>query len=253
MSFLNNLKSFGKQALGFVTGDTIGGTLARTALLGYALNRVLKSSNKANDGIQDQGVDITIDPDTNYSVPVLYGSAFVPGKIIDAHLDTSNKNMYLAVVLCEKTGNKIDGSASSITFEEAYIDNFRLGFDSDGVTVKTIYDDDGNSSNVWNGLIKVYPFNNGSTSPTTFSTESTGNSSNAYDIFPGWTATNTLDNLAFAIVKLTYNRKQKLTSVGRDIKFKMSNSMTEPGDCINDYLQNSRYGAGIDSSEIDIQ
>jgi len=253
MSFLNNLKSFGKQALGFVTGDTIGGTLARTALLGYALNRVLKSSNKANDGIQDQGVDITIDPDTNYSVPVLYGSAFVPGKIIDAHLDSSNKNMYLAVVLCEKTGNKIDGSASSITFEEAYIDNFRLGFDSDGVTVKNIYDDDGNASDVWNGLIKVYPFNNGSTSPATFSTESTGNSSNAYDIFPGWTSTNTLDNLAFAIVKLTYNKKQKLTSVGRDIKFKLSNSMTEPGDCINDYLQNSRYGAGIDSSEIDIQ
>ena len=253
MSFLDSIKSFGKKALGFATSDTIGGTLARTALLGYALNRVLKSANKGNQGIQDKGVQITIDPDTNYSVPVLYGSAFVSGKIIDAHLDSSNKNMYLAVVFCEKTGNKINGTASSITFEEAYIDNFRIGFDTDGVTVKNIYDDDNNSSNVWNGLIKIYPYNNGSTSPVSFASESTGNSSNAYDVFPGWTSTNTLDNLAFAIIKFTYNKKQKLTTVGRDIKFKLSNSMTEPGDCINDYLQNTRYGAGIDSSEIDIQ
>ena len=253
MSFLNSIKSFGKQALGFVTGDSIGGTLARTALLGYALNRVLKSSNKANDGIQDQGVEIAIDPDTNHSVPVLYGSAFVTGKIIDAYLDSSNKNMYLAVVFCEKTGNLIDGTASTISFEEAYIDNFRMGFDSDGVTVKNIYDDDNNSSNVWNGLIKIYPFNNGSNSPTSFTTESNGNGSYAYSIFPGWDSTKTLDNLAFAIIKFTYNKKQKLTTVGREIKFKLSNSMSQPGDVLNDYLQNTRYGAGNPSSEIDIQ
>jgi len=253
MSFLNSIKSFGKSALGFLGGDSIGGTLARTALLGYALNRVLKSANKGRDELQDQGTQVVIDPDTNHSVPVLYGSAFVPGKVIDAHLETGNKNLWLAVVFCEKTGNLIDGSSSTITFEEAYIDNFRLGFDTDGVTVKNIYDDDENAGDVWNGLIKVYPFNNGSTSPTTFSSESTGNTSNAYDIFPNWTSTKTLDGLAFALIRFTYNKKQKLTTVGKDIKFKLSNNMTQPGDVLNDYLQNTRYGAGVPSAEIDIQ
>lgn len=253
MSFISDIVGFGKKALGFVTGDSIGGNLARTALLGYALNRVLKSANKSNQGIQDKGTQILLDPDTEHSVPVLYGSAFVPGKIIDAHLDSSNTNLFICVALCETTGNLINGTASTISFNEVYIDGFRIGFDSDGITSKNIFDDDGNSSTVWNGLIKVYPFNNGSTSPVNFTTESTGNTSNAYDIFPGWTSTKTLDNLAFAIIKFTYNKKQKLTTIGKDIQFKLTNTMTKPGDVLNDYLQNTRYGAGVSSSEIDIQ
>lgn len=252
MSFISDIANFGKKAFGFVTGDSIGGTLARTALLGYALNRINKSANKSNKGIQDKGTQIQLDPDSNYSVPVVYGTSFVPGKIIDAHLDSSNKNLYIAVVICEKTGNLINGTASTLTFEEVYIDNFRIGFRSDGITSKYIYDDDENSSTVWDGLIKVYPFDNGSTSPATFASESTGNSANAYSVFPGWDSTKTMDNLAFAIIKFTYNKKQKLTTIGRDIKFKVTNSMSKPGDVLNDYLQNTRYGAGINSSEIDI-
>jgi hypothetical protein len=253
MSFIDSIVGFGKKAVGFLGGDSIGGSLARTALLGYALNRVLKSANKSNQGIQDKGTQVTLDPDTEHSVPVVYGSAFVNGKIIDAHLETGNKNMWIAVVLSEKTGNLIDGTPSTISFEEMYIDNFRIGFNTDGVTVKNIYDDDEQSSNVWNGLIKVYPFNNGSTSPTNFTTESTGNSSNAYDIFPNWTSSHTMDNLVFCLIRFTYNKKQKLTTVGKEIKFKLSNNMTKPGDVLNDYLQNNRYGAGIPSAEIDIQ
>src|SRR5210317_77148 len=254
MSFIDNIVGFGKKAIGFLGGDSIGGSLARTALLGYALNRVIKSANKGNDGIQDKGTQVTLDPDTQHSVPVLYGSAFVNGKVIDAHLEPGNKNMWLAVVLCEKTGNLIDGTPSVIGFEEMYIDNFRIGFDSDGVTVKNIYDDDENPSDVWNGLIKVYPFNDGSTSPTAFTTESgVGNTQNAYDIFPNWTSQHTLDKLVFCLIKFTYNKKQKLTTTGKEIKFKLSNNLTKPGDVLNDYLQNNRYGAGISSAEIDIQ
>lgn len=254
MSFIDSIASFGKKAIGFLGGDSIGGSLARTALLGYALNRVLKSANKGNDGIKDTGTEITLDPDTQYSVPVLYGSGYVNGKIIDAHLEAGNKNMWLAVVLCEKTGNLINGTPSTIAFNEVYVNNFRLGFNTDGITVKNIYDDDGNSSDVWNGLVKVYPFNNGSTSPTTFTTESGGNLSlNAYDIFPNWTSNHTMDNLVFCLLRFTYNKKQKLTTVGDNIRFKLTNSMSKPGDVLNDYLQNTRYGAGVPSGEIDIQ
>jgi len=251
MSFIDSIVTYGKKALGFVTGDSIGGTLARTALLGYALNRVLKSANKGNDQ-PDPGTEIIIDPDTEHSVPVLYGTAYVPGKITDAYLEPGNKNMWICLTLCEKTGNLINGTASAITFNEVYIDNFRLGFKSDGVTVDNIFDDNGNSSNVWSGLIKVYPFFGNSTTPTIIQGNSAQNSLNAYDLMPHWTSTDTMNDLVFCLIKFTYNKKQKLTTVGKDIKFKLSNTMTKPGDVINDYLQNTRYGAGVPSGEIEI-
>jgi hypothetical protein len=34
------------------------------------------------------------------------------------------------------------------------------------------------------------------------------------------------------------------------MRFKIQNSMTLPGDCIYDYMTNTRYGAGIDPAEI---
>jgi len=252
MSFLDSIKSVGKQALGFLGGDGIGSTLARTALLGYALNRVNKSMNKANEGLQDKGSNITIAADTEYKVPVLYGSAFVPGKIIDAQLSSDNKTMSIAVVLCERTGSLIDGTQSVISFNEIYIDGFRLGFRSDGYTVENIYDTEGNSSNVWDGLVKVYPYNNGSSNPTQFTSEATGNSTAASSIFPGWTANHTMDDLVFVVIQLTYNKKQKLTTVGQNIMVKLTNTMTKPGDCLNDYMQNTRYGAGIPATEVDV-
>ena len=253
MSFIDSVIGFGKKAVGFLGGDSIGGSLARTALLGYALNRVIKSANKGNDALRDEGSEVTVDPDTTHSIPVLYGSAYVTGKITDAILTSDNKTMYVCYTLCEKTGNLIDGTASQINFNELYIDGFRISFQTDGKTVKTIFDTDGNQSDVWNGLIEVYPYNGGSTSATTFTSESTGNSSSAYSIFPTWSSTDTMDNLVFCIIKYTYNKKQKLTSIGREVKFKLTNTMSKPGDVMNDYLQNTRYGAGVPSGEIDIQ
>ena len=254
MSFIDNIVGFGKKALGFLGGSSIGSQLARTALLGYALNRVSKSIAKANQP-EDKGVQIAIDPDPEHSVPVLYGSGYVSGKITDAHMSANNRDMWICVTLVEKTGNLIDGTPSVISFNEIYIDNLRLGFQSDGITVSDIWDDAGGTSTRWNGLIQVYPYNGGSNSPTTFTTESAGNTSAAYDVMPSWSSTDTMNDLVFCIIKFRYNseKEKRLTSIGRDIKFKLSNSMTQPGDCLNDYMQNTRYGAGIDSAEMNIQ
>jgi len=253
MSFIDSIVGFGKQAFGFLKGNSIGSSLARTALLGYALNRVSKSANKANEAVVDKGTTVTVDPDTQHSVPVLYGEAFVQGKITDAHLEANNTHLWVCFTLCEKTGNLIDGTPSAITFQEIYIDNFRIGFRDNGHTVETIWDDSNNSSTVWDGLIDVYPFNGGSTSPAQFYTETAGNSANAYDLMPNWSSTDTMNDLVFCLIRFKYNKKQKLTTIGRDIKFKLSNSMTQPGDVLNDYLTNTRYGAGIPATEINAQ
>jgi hypothetical protein len=253
MSFIDSIKSVGKQAFGFLKGNSIGSSLARTALLGYALNRLNKSANKANKDTTPQGTEVTIDPDTQYSLPVLYGSGYISGKIVDARLADNNTAMFICLALCEKTGRLISTAPSVISFEEIYFDNFRISFKSDGITSDLIYDDNGNSSSVWQNKIKVYPFNGSSTSPTSFTSESTGNTSNAYDIMPGWSSTDQMNDTIFCILRIQYDAKNKLTTIGRDIKFKLSNTMTKPGDVMYDYLTNTRYGAGIPVSEINVQ
>jgi hypothetical protein len=66
---------------------------------------------------------------------------------------------------------------------------------------------------------------------------------------PNWTANHDMTNLVFAIVKITYNKEKNVTGLG-DMKFVLENSMSEPGDCLYDYMTNTRYGAGIASTEI---
>ena len=255
MSFIDSLVGFGKKAFGFATGSSIGGQLARTALLGYALNRVTASANKANaaQAQQDQGTELTVDPDTEFSVPVLYGEAYVTGKVTDAVLAANGFDMWVCFTLCEKTGNKIDGTPSVISFKEIYVDGMRLGFATNGKTVETIWDDSGNNGAQWADLIEVYPFSGGSTSPVSFATEGSGNTSPAYNIMPGWTSSDTMTDLVFCIMKFRYSSLQnkKLTSIGREIKVRLSNTMNQPGDCLNDYMTNTRYGAGIPAAEIE--
>jgi hypothetical protein len=256
MSFIDSIVGFGKQALGFVTGKSIGSQLAKTALLGYALNRVTASANKANQQAQqDQGTELTLDPDTEFSVPVLYGEAYVTGKVTDAVLAPNGFDMWVCFTLCEKTGNLIDGTPSVISFKEVYVDGLRLGFKPDGTTVEVMWDDSGNSGTQWADLIEVYPFNGGSLSPVSFITEAVGNTLPAYNIMPGWTTADTMNDLVFCIMKFRYSSLQnkKLTSIGRDITFRLSNTMSNPGDCMNDYMTNTRYGAGISTAEISTQ
>jgi len=247
MSFIDTLGGLAKSAYGFLSGKGIANSLARTAILGYALNRTISNANKANEQ-PDPGTEVLIDPDTEYKIPVVYGSAYITGKITDAVMADNNTTMWLCLTLCEKTGKLIDDTQSVISFDEVYFNNFRLSFGSNGYSVDYIWDDSNNNSDVWANQIEVYPFNGGSTSPVYFTNETTGNTQNAYDIMPGWTSNHTMDNLVFCIVRINYNKFKKLTNIG-EMKFKLTNTMSQPGDVLWDYMTNTRYGAGI-SQEI---
>jgi hypothetical protein len=58
-----------------------------------------------------------------------------------------------------------------------------------------------------------------------------------------------MSDLVFAIIRLDYDAEKNVTGLG-NVRFKISNSMTQPGDCLYDYMTNTRYGAGIDPTEI---
>jgi hypothetical protein len=251
MSFLDSAISFGKSVFG---GADIGGTLARTAILGFALNKMAKSVNKQNQDNSQVNKDVKTReqqiPDTNNSIPVLYGSAFVRGIITDA-FQQDQKYMWYCLTLCEVTGltNLGVGAASEFTFRDIYINKGKVTFQSDGITVASTVDDDGVVNTDINGLVKIYCFKNGSTNPVVPFGYTNAGLQSAYGVMPNWTSNHTMNDLVFALVRVEYVKEKSVTSLG-EVEFKIENSMSNPGDCIYDYMTNTRYGAGIPPEEI---
>lgn len=255
MSFLDSLVSIGKGVGSFLGGSGIASQLAKTALLGIALNQVNKSVNKSNDVPREPTITETREkyiPSTDNSVPVVYGTAFTKGIITDAYLE-DKKYMWYCITICEKTGKTALGTGedSVFTFEEMFLNRGRVYFQEDGITVSRTVDIEGNENTKINGLVKIWCYNNGSNSPTTPLGSSASGIPAAMSIMPHWNSAFTMNQLVFAIVRVEYNKLNEVTSLG-EIEFKIKNTMTEPGDCIFDYMTNTRYGAGIPKEEIDL-
>ena len=248
MSFIDGIVDFGKRV---ITGKSIGSQLAKAAGLAFLLNQVNKSVNKANDVPKqpDPGVRVQLNPDTNNSIPVIYGNAFAPGIITDAALTNGNKTMWFCLTICERTGQKIDGTQSVISFKNIYWGGLKMTFASDGITCTQLSDDDGNTDTDINGLVKVYLYNNGSTNPVVPNTYTNSSLSAAYALFPNWSANHTMSNLVFAIVRVDYNKEKNVTGL-QDMTFQISNTMYQAGDVLYDYMTSTRYGAGIADGEI---
>jgi hypothetical protein len=58
-----------------------------------------------------------------------------------------------------------------------------------------------------------------------------------------------MEGLVFAVVQVDYDVSKGSTSIGT-FRFDITNSMTLPGDCMFDYMTNTRYGAGIPAEDI---
>jgi hypothetical protein len=253
MSFIDTLSKIASGTGNFLSSNSLGSQLAKTALYGLALAKVSKSIQKQQDKgqLNDQGIQVTVNPDPKNSIPVIYGTAFTSGILTDAHMMPDNLTMWFCITVSEMTGNLINGTPSTFQFNEVYYNGLRLDFRNDGFTVDRAYDDTGNSTDKMSGLIAIYPFVNGSNNPVGFTTEGSKNTANATSLFPSWTSSDQMSGLVFALVRVTYDAKQRISSVG-DFKFKINNSMKLPGDVLNDYMQNTRYGAGIPAAEINI-
>lgn len=254
MSWLDDIVDFGSTALNWFGNNGVGASLAKSALLGYGLQQVTKSINRDNQKTDtttpDKGVRLTVDPSTDNKIPVVYGSAFVGGLVTDAELSDDNTKMYYVLTLCEVTGIKLsDSQASQISFSEIYYNDGLVTFQSDGITVASITDRAGTVNTDYAGLIKIKCYS-GSTTAVAPSGYVLSAANYAYDAMPSWIAgQQTMSDLVYVIVELTYSKEKNVTSLGQ-MQFKLQNSMTMPGDCLYDMLTNTRYGAGIDPSQV---
>jgi hypothetical protein len=243
--------SFWSQAWSWATGSSISSTIAKTALLGYGVKLLSDNINESSQGKNatvDQGVRLQLAPDTENKIPVLYGTAYFAGDITDANLSADYKTMTYCLTLAETTGSKLSGSSSSYQFNDVYLNNNRVVFNSDGVTVDYTVDRAGNQDVSFRNLVKIYFYaNNSGIQPQGYSSTTPASSA----VMPGWTSlTHPMTGLVYAIVQVTYNRDKGITGLPNCV-FQVTNSMTLPGDVLYDYMSSTRYGAAIVTNDID--
>ena len=261
MSWFDDVVDVGKSLLGgaanLLTGGGIGGSLAKAALLGLALNKMTGSITKDNSTPTrpatadiDLGVRLQVNPSTQDKIPLLYGSATFGGIITDAVLSADNKTMFYVFTLAERTGTLIStGAASTYVFNDVYLNDSRVIFQSDGITVDYVIDREGNQDISLRGLVKVYCYAGDSESPVVPEYYTNASLEDAYDVMPNWTPNHMMEDLLFGIVRIDYAQDKGITRVPTT-KFTITNSMSLPGDCLYDFMTNTRYGAGIAATDI---
>jgi|694.fasta_scaffold30574_5 hypothetical protein len=205
----------------------------------------------------DGGGRVQLPPATDNKIPVVYGSAFTGGPIIDAYLTPDQKTMYYVVALSEVTDN------GTISYGDIYYDGKLVQFGSDGSggTTKVTALINNNVSPTQtdtrvNGFLNIYLYKNGSTGATS----GTNTTQNAYDVFPGWgTSTYAMTNCAFAVIKVVYSTDAGTTGLG-SLTAQVKNTengqtaasgIYRPGTALKDYMMNTRYGCAIPLAQID--
>ena len=191
-----------------------------------------------------------IPPATDNKLPVIYGSAWVGGTITDLSISQNNQELYYCFALAEVTNSNSGQTPDTYTFGDVYYGGKRVTFQANGYTVASLTDEStGIVDTTVAGLIEIYLYRNGSNQPTN-STQSAISVMSNNSLIYKWDSTKLMSNCAFAIIHLTYNNDAGIRGI-EQTRFQLTNSRFNTGDCIADYLINTRYGAALPASQID--
>lgn len=263
-NFITDIITLGAGAAGVDVNPNQGAAIATSSLANYVKDRTTNIVKKQNLSDVEEPIEIEVEigmkADTEAHIPIVYGEDWVTPILVDAQLVNNNATMWYALALCEKTGPLLNGTDSVITFEEVYWNNQKLTFWYDGVTVASAWSF--NNGRWVQDLtpsfnMKIYPYNNGSGSPTNIRPQALEvQHGPAWTYMPGWTPNpgngsgHNMTNLVFVLVRVDYNAEAGMDGIG-NLKFKLRNTMKNPGDVFYDYLNNPVYGAGVAIGEID--
>ena len=218
--------------------------------------RAMKDASAGGDG----GGRVQLPPATDNKIPVVYGSAFIGGSIIDAMISADQKTMRYVVALAEVTDTATN---SAITYGDIYYDGKLIQFGTQGAVTALINNSTSpsQSDSRVNGYLYVYPYVNGSSNPDTSITTLTAQDvlSIAEGVPAGqaWGVNNTMTNCAFVIVKVKYSTDAGTTGLGaitaqiKNTEDGQDEGVFRPGSAIKDYMLNTRYGCAIPLASID--
>ena len=233
------ITGFVATAIGYFAAGALA--LGATRLLA---KRMLKGMGSGGSG----GGRVQLPPATDNKIPVVYGSAFLSGPIIDAYLTPDQKTMYYVIALAEKTDN------GTISFGDIYYDGKLATLVGTQVTTLKTNNANPSSGSVQidtrvNGKINMWFYNDGSEHPTNSGTY-------AYNVMPNWNNTFQMTNCAFVIVRVNYNVDAGTTNLGAvmceviNTESGQATGVYRPGTAIQDYLTNTVYGCAIPVSKV---
>lgn len=248
-------------AAALVTAGYLSATYV--AVTAFAINMIvativtkaLTNSPSYDSGISggspNPGNEQQVPPATDNKLPVIYGSAYLGGTITDLSISSDNQQIYYVLSICEVTSTNSGQTPDTITFGDIYYGGKRVVFQSNGYTVAKLVDEStGAEDTSVNGRIEIFLYRNGSNTPTN-SSQSAISVMQTAGLTYTWDSSKLMSNCAFAIIHLSYSQSAGIRGI-EQTKFEITNSRRNTGDCIYDYLINTRYGCSIPSSQIDI-
>lgn len=201
--------------------------------------------------IADPGAKITAPPAGDNKLPVIYGTAYTGGILIDMSISSNNQVIYYVIALSEVTNSENGNTGDTFSFGNVYWGGKKVVFDGTDLTkVNGLLDEStGLTDTSVAGKMNFYFYRNGSSTPTNSSISAINLLSDSTLVYK-WNATKLMSNTAFVVVKLQYSQSANIRGLDK-VLFQVTNSRTKPGDCISDYLRSTRYGAALSATEVD--
>ena len=226
---------------GLATSIIAGGLAVGTAkVLGVFKPPALQQS-------KDPGVKIQLPPATDNKVPVMYGRCIAGGLIVDAGISNQNDTMTYVLLISEET----DGGA--FTIQKIYRGDQTLNFGSGASAhiVQSVTDTNATASNKVQGKMRCRVYAGGTASSNQIFPTGVGVTPvAATTMLNTITGSTNYDDLVYAIFQVDYDPEENLVGLDQ-VQFDIQNSLNEPSNVLLDYLQNSRYGAGLTASDLD--
>lgn len=250
MAIFTAIAAYVVAAIGITgTAATIFTAIGATLLSVGASRLLMKRQMGKASGGGGGGARVQLPPATENKLPVIYGSAFIGGSVTDAKISSDNKTMWYCVAMAEVT----DTGGYTFDTNNIYYNGLKVNFGFNGVvTGLTNNTTPATTDTKMSGQIHIYLFQNGADVPGQNTTQTAQQIMQDIQIPVAgrWTSNDLMSNCAFAIIKVQYNAEKGTTSLG-GVTAKITNSLTAPGSCIKDYMENARYGCAIPTAQID--
>jgi len=209
------------------------------------------SGTSGAQNVPNPGSRVTAPPASDNKLPVVYGTAYVGGALVDMSITSNNQTIYYVLALSEVTNTETGGTPDVFSFGNIYYAGKRVIFDGTDLTKVVALQDESTGLNdtTVNGKINIYLYRNGVNTPTNSSLSGTQVMNQAGLVYT-WPSSKVMSNCAFAIVKLKYSVTANIRGLD-SMRFEVINPRTKPGDCFLDYFSSARYGAALPVSNID--
>lgn len=194
----------------------------------------------------DPGVKIQLAPSTDNKIGIAYGRNFMSGPITDVAISNQNDTMHYCITLSEQ----VEGA--TYTVNQIFRDTSKLNFSSGNASVNSQTNPNSTNVSTIAGKIRCRVYAGG-TAASNQIFPSSGTQVAATTMMPHWTNTTdySMEDLVFAMVEIDYDQENGIVGLG-GMSFDITNSVSNPGDVMIDYLNNTRYGAGLSNTIIDV-